>query len=199
MAKKIFLYDSHGYDFYACEFEGLDTDGKPHLTIVMPGRPVENFLEHLDINGEDPGDYLLLCEEGKPADSKLVVEMLGQILLNGLHPHERMSERFEELRKNGITYDREQQLIKFRIYDYDIEESKNKKFRLIMYVGDNRYVSENDDFDSINDIMITLSGFYFYVEQQFQIPIKKRLEVKYHLKKQVTRQYADLFDEIRSI
>lgn len=199
MAKKIFLYDSHGYDFYACEFEGLDTDGKPRLTIVMPGRPVENFLEHLDINGEDPGDYLLLCEEGKPADSKLVVEMLGQILLNGLHPHERMSERLEELRKNGITYDREQQLIKFRIYDYDIEESKNKKFRLIMYVGDNRYVSENDDFDSINDIMITLSGFYFYVEQQFQIPIKKRLEVKYHLKKQVTRQYADLFDEIRTI
>ena len=199
MAKKIFLYDSHGYDFYACEFEGLDTDGKPRLTIVMPGRPVENFLEHLDINGEDPGDYLLLCEEGKPADSKLVVEMLGQILLNGLHPHERMSERFEELRKNGITYDREQQLIKFRIYDYDIEESKNKKFRLMMYVGDNRYVSESDDFDSINDIMITLSGFYFYVEQQFQIPIKKRLEVKSHLKKQVTRQYADLFDEIRSI
>ena len=125
--------------------------------------------------------------------------MLGQILLNGLHPYERMSERFEELRKNGITYDREQQLIKFRIYDYDIEESKNKKFRLVMYVGDNRYVSEGDDFDSINDIMITLSGFYFYVEQQFQIPIKKRLEVKSHLKKQVTRQYADLFDEIRTI
>ena len=199
MAKKIFLYDSHGYDFYACEFEGLDTDGKPRLTIVMPGRPVENFLEHLDINGEDPGDYLLLCEEGKPADSKLVVEMLGQILQNGLHPHERMSERFEELRKNGITYDREQQLIKFRIYDYDIEESKNKKFRLIMYVGDNRYVSENDDFDSINDIMITLSGFYFYVEQQFQIPIKKRLEVQNHLKKLVTSKYADLFDEIRTI
>ena len=199
MAKKIYLYDSHGYDFYACEFGGLDTDGKPRLTIVTPGRPVENLLDHLDIGGEDPGDYLLLCEEGKPADSKLVVEMLGQILLNGLHPYERMSERFEELRKNGITYDREQQLIKFRIYDYDIEESKNKKFRLIMYVGDNRYVSENDDFDSINDIMITLSGFYFYVEQQFQIPIKKRLEVKYHLKKQVTRQYADLFDEIRTI
>ena len=199
MAKKIYLYDSHGYDFYACEFEGLDTDGKPRLTIVMPGRPVENFLEHLDINGEDPGDYLLLCEEGKPADSKLVVEMLGQILLNVPHPHERMSERFEELRKNGITYDREQQLIKFRIYDYDIEESKNKKFRLVMYVGDNRYVSEGDDFDSINDIMITLSGFYFYVEQHFQIPIKKRLEVKSHLKKQVTRQYADLFDEIRTV
>ena len=199
MAKKIYLYDSHGYDFYACEFGGLDTDGKPRLTIVTPGMPIESFSEHLEINGEDPGDYLLLCEEGKPADSKLVVEMLGQILLNVPHPYERMSERFEELRKNGITYDREQQLIKFRIYDYDIEESKNKKFRLIMYVGDNRYVSENDDFDSINDIMITLSGFFFYVEQQFQIPIKKRLEVKYHLKKQVTRQYADLFDEIMTI
>ena len=199
MAKKVYLYNSFGYDFLTCDFEGLDTDGKPHLTIVMPGRPVENFLEHLDINGEDPGDYLLLCEEGKPADSKFVIEMLGQILLNNPHPYERMSQRLDEMRKNGITYDREQQLIKFRIYDYDIEESKNKKFRLIMYVGDNRYVSENDDFDSINDIMITLSGFFFYVEQQFQIPIKKRLEVKSHLKKQVTRQYADLFDEIRTI
>lgn len=199
MAKKIYLYDSHGYDFYACEFEGLDANGNPRLTIVTPGRPVENLLDHLDIGGEDPGDYLLLCEEGKPADSKLVVEMLGQILLNVPHPYERMSERFEELRKNGITYDREQQLVKFRIYDYDIEESKSKKYRLVMYVGDNRYVSENDDFDSIKDIMITLSGFYFYVEQQFQIPIKKRLEVQNHLKKLVTSKYADLFDEIRTI
>ena len=199
MAKKIYLYDSHGYDFYACEFGGLDTDGKPRLTIVTPGMPIESFSEHLEINGEDPGDYLLLCEEGKPADSKLVVEMLGQILLSNLHPYERISERFEELRKNGITYDREQQLIKFSIYDYDNEESKRKKFRLIMYVGDNRYVSENDDFDSIKDIIITLSGFYFYVEQQFQIPIKKRLEVKYHLKNQVASKYPDMFDEIRTI
>ena len=60
-------------------------------------------------------------------------------------------------------------------------------------------VIESYDYDKINDIVVLLSGFFFYVEQQFQIPIKKRLEVKSHLKKQVTRQYADLFDEIRTI
>ena len=199
MIKKIYLYDSHGYDFYTCSFEGFTPEGKPRLVIMSPGRPVENFFEHLNIKGEAPGDYLLLCEEGKPADSKLVIEMLGQILLNNLNPYEKMSDRLDEMRKYGIIYDREQQLVKFSIYEYDNEGSKSKKFRLIMYVGDNRYVSESDDFDSINDIIITLSGFFFYVEQQFQIPIKKRLEVQSHLKKQVTRQYADLFDEIRTI
>ena len=199
MAKKIYLYDSHGYDFYACEFEGLDANGNPRLTIVTPGRPVENLLDHLDIGGEDPGDYLLLCEEGKPADSKFVIEMLGQILLNVPHPYERMSQRLDEMRKNGITYDREQQLVEFSIYEHNNEASKSKKYHLMMYVGDNRYVSESDDFDSIKDIMITLSGFYIYVEQQFQIPIKKRLEVQNHLKKLVTSKYADLFDEIRTI
>ena len=178
MAKKIYLYDSHGYDFYACEFEGLDVNGNPRLNIVTPGRPVENLLDHLDMNGEDPGDYLLLCEEGN---------------------YERMSQRLDEMRKNGITYDREQQLVEFSIYEHNNEASKSKKYHLMMYVGDNRYVSESDDFDSINDIMITLSGFFFYVEQQFQIPIKKRLEVQNHLKKLVTSKYADLFDEIRTI
>lgn len=199
MTKKIYLYDFYGQSFYACESEGLDANGIPRLTIMTPGRPVVNLLEHLDINGEDSGNYLLLCEEGKPADSKLVIEMLGQILLNNLNPYEKMSDRLDEMRKYGIIYDREQQLVKFSIYEYDNEGSKSKKFRLIMYVGDNRYVSESDDFDSINDIIITLSGFFFYVEQQFQIPIKKRLEVQNHLKKQVTSKYADLFDEIRTI
>jgi len=199
MAKKIYLYDSHGYDFYTCSLEGFTPEGKPRLIIMSPGRPVENFLEHLNINGEDPGDYLLLCEEGKPADSKLVIEMLGQILLNNLHPYERMSERLDEMRKDGINYDRELQLVKFRIYDYDNEDSKSKKYRLIIYVGDNRFVGESYDYDKINDIVVLLSGFFFYVEQQFQIPIKKRLEVGAHLKKQVTCHFADLFDEIKTI
>lgn len=199
MAKKIYLYDSHGYDFYTCSLEGFTPEGMPRLIIMSPGRPVENFLEHLNINGEDPGDYLLLCEEGKPADSKLVIEMLGQILLNTLHPYERMSERLDEMRKNGINYDRELQLVKFRIYDYDNEESKSKKYRLIIHVGDSRYVGESYDYDKINDIVVLLSGFFFYVEQQFQIPIKKRLEVEAHLKKLVTCHFADLFDEIKTI
>ena len=65
MAKKVFLYDSYGYDFYACEFDGLDAEGKPRLTIMTPGCPVENFLESSDIMN-DPRGYYLLCEEAHP-------------------------------------------------------------------------------------------------------------------------------------
>ena len=65
MAKKIYLVDSTGYDFFICEFEGMGSDNRPRLTIITPGRPVENFLTHLDYYGEDYKDYYLLGEEGK--------------------------------------------------------------------------------------------------------------------------------------
>ena len=53
MAKKVYLVDSTGYEFFICEFEGMGLDNRPRLTIMMPGRPVENFLTHLDYYGED--------------------------------------------------------------------------------------------------------------------------------------------------
>ena len=199
MEKKIYLYDSHGFEFYACSFEGLDAVGRPRLTIMSPGRSVENFWDYLQINDEDPGNYFLLCEEGKPADSKFVIEMLGQILLNTLHPYERMSERLDEMRKYGISNDRELQTVIARIYDYDNVESKSTKYRLILYVGNHRYVTESHDFDKLSDVIVTLSGFFFFIENSVKIPVKKILEVSESLKKQVSRHSSNMFEEIKTI
>ena len=197
MAKKIYLYDSEGYDFYVCEHEGVDPEGKPRLTIMTPGHPVENFFEHLDIIGDAPGDYHLLCEDGKPADSKLVIEMLGQIFLKTLEPFPRMADRLEVMRKYGIIYDREVQTVRFRIYDHDQEESKSKKYRLFMYVG-NGFVCESSDYDSFSDILDELRSFISFIENHVLIPLKKILEIDEHLKQQVNRHSADVFDEIKT-
>ena len=75
MEKKVFLVDSTGYEFFICEFEGLGSDNRPRLTIMTPGRPVENFLTHLDHYGENPKDYYLLGEEGKQIDVDKLAEM----------------------------------------------------------------------------------------------------------------------------
>ena len=75
MAKKIFIYDTFGVGFFICDFEGLDEDGKPRLTIMTPGCPVQNFREYTKTYAEEELDYHLLCVEGQPADSKYVVEM----------------------------------------------------------------------------------------------------------------------------
>ena len=198
MAKKIYLYDSYGYEFYACEFEGLDANGKPRLPIMQPGCPVENFLEHLDFTGDIPVDYLLLCEEGKPADSKLVFEMMGQIFLNGVKAFDRMAERLEEMRKQGIGYAYELQKVKVRINEYDNEESQGKSYSLIMYVGD-RFVGEEYDIKDVKDIITKLCGFFFFIENQVHIPVKKFLEVSESLKKQVMRHSTNLFDEVEII
>ena len=107
MAKKVYLVDSTGYDFFICEFEGMGSDNRPRLTIMTPGRPVENFLTHLDYYGEDYKDYYLLGEEGQQADAALVVEMMGQIILRDMNNFSRMAARMELMRKNGISYSRE--------------------------------------------------------------------------------------------
>ena len=198
MTKKVYLYDSYGYDFYACEYEGLDADGKPRLTIMTPGRPVENFRDHLEANGEDVLDYYLLCEEGKPADSNLIVEMLGQVFLNSFRPYERLSARLEEMRKWDIDYDCELQELTVRILEYDDEETKSVKYRVIMYIGEQyHYIGEGEDmFDSLKEICSKLSGFFYFIESQTHIPLKKNLEVSENLKKQVVRIVSNVFDRI---
>lgn len=198
MAKKVYLFDSFGYDFYACEFDGLDADGKPRLTIMTPGCPVENFRDRLEVTEESEYDYYLLCEEGKLADSKLIVEMLGQIFLNNFRPYERLSARLEEMRKWGIDYDRNLQKLTVRILEYDDEESNSVKYRLMMFIGEQyHYVGEDEDmFDSLKEICSKLSGFFYFIESQTNIPLKKHLEVSESLKKQMMRISSNVFDTI---
>lgn len=196
--KKVYLFDSFGYDFYACEFDGLDADGKPRLTIMTPGCPVENFRDRLEVTEESEYDYYLLCEEGKLADSKLIVEMLGQIFLNNFRPYERLSARLEEMRKWGIDYDRNLQKLTVRILEYDDEESNSVKYRLMMFIGEQyHYVGEGEDmFDSLKEICSKLSGFFYFIESQTNIPLKKHLEVSESLKKQMMRISSNVFDTI---
>ena len=198
MAKKVYLFDSFGYDFYACEFDGLDADGKPRLTIMTPGCPVENFRDRLEVTEESEYDYYLLCEEGKLADSKLIVEMLGQIFLNNFRPYERLSARLEEMRKWGIEYDRNLQKLTVKILEYDDEESNSVKYRLMMFIGEQyHYVGEGEDmFDSLKEICSKLSGFFYFIESQTNIPLKKHLEVSESLKKQMMRISSNVFDTI---
>lgn len=195
MEKKIYLFDSFGGDLYSCLYEGLDEDGKPRLTNMTPGQPIENFQYLLKINLEEMNSYQLLCEEGKQADSKLVVAMLGQICFYDYCPYERMTRRLEEMRKYGISYDRELQTVKVRIHTLDVEESKSTKYRMTMYVG-GHYVGDGDIlYDSIKDICSKLRGFFYFIENQTHIPLKKLLDTDESIQKQVKRISPDLFDK----
>lgn len=198
MAKKVFLYDSFGAAFFNCEFDGLDAEGNPRLTIMTPGYPVESFLDYLEANGEDVLDYYLLCEEDKPADSKLVVEMLGQVFLNNFCPNERLSARLEEMRKWGIDYDRELQKLTVRILECKDEETMSVKYRLLMYIGEQyHYIGEGEEmYDNLKEISSKMSGFFYFIESQTHIPLKKCLEVSESLKKQMERIASNVFDRI---
>jgi hypothetical protein len=197
MAKKVFLYDSYGYDFYACEFDGLDAEGKPRLTIMTPGCPVENFLESSDIMN-DPRGYYLLCEEGKTADSEQVVEMLMQIFMNGNHPYERMIQRMEMMRKWGISYGCELQRLTVMISECKNEETQRISYLLDLKVG-GRFAENTNEFKDVKDIIAKLSGFFFYIQNHVHIPLWKCLEVSESVKKQVMRHTTHMFDEIETI
>ena len=197
MAKKVYLVDSTGYDFFICEFEGLGSDNKPRLTIMMPGSPVENFLEHLDLYGEAPEDYYLLCEEGKQADAALVVEMMGQIILRGMNNFSRMAARMELMRKNGISYSREMQKVTIMVMEDKNDVTGDVTYRANMYIGEElHFVSESDNYESIGDIILILRNFFCFVEDQMHIPLRKRLEVPPSLKNSCKRYCPSLFDEI---
>ncbi len=193
--KKVYLYDSFGYDFYACEYEGLDADGNPRLTIMTPGQPVENFKERLEDTGESIYDYYLLCEEGQQADSANVVEMLGDIFLYSGQQNKKIPARLEEMRKYGIDYSRELQKLTVTIAELDVENPLDGKFRLSMSVGDqNRYIGECQDFNYLNEALMKLSNFLYLVEDRAGIPLKKKLRTEAGLMKQIKKKMPDLFD-----
>ena len=197
MAKKVYLVDSTGYDFFICEFEGMGSDNRPRLTIMTPGRPVENFLTHLDYYGEDYKDYYLLGEEGKQIDATLVIEMMGQILIRGFDSFHKMALRMEEMRKNGISYDRELQKLQIEIHEVKTNGTEDVRYRVDMFVGENgRMMSDGVNYESIGDIMLILRNFFCFIEGQMCIPLRKILHVEEHLKKQFKRYCPTVFDEI---
>ena len=196
MGKKIYLYDSKGVDFFVCLFDGLDTEGKPRLTIVTPGLTVESFLEHLDYIGEDPNDYFLLCEEGIPADSKHIIEMLGQIYFNSIRPLEWMAERLEKLRMYGISYDRDLQRIRVRMFENKDSAPQGKSYFMEMIVGDT-YIGEVDDVKDLDVLIGKMVKFFDYIENRVQIPLRKCLETNESMKKLVVNHSPNYFDEVK--
>ena len=197
MAKKVYLVDSEGFGFFICEYDGLGSDNKPRLTIMMPGSPVENFLEHLDLYGEAPEDYYLLCEEDKQADAALVVEMMGQIILRDMNNFSRMAARMELMRKNGISYSREMQKVTIMVMEDKNDVTGDVTYRANMYIGEElHFVSESDNYESIGDIMLLMRNFFCFIEDQMHIPLRKRLEVPASLKNSCKRYCPSLFDEI---
>ena len=195
--KKVFIYDLIGCDLYACNYVGMAYDGKPLLTIMTPGYSVENLFEYLEKNDEEMGDCILLCEEGKPADSELIVKMFGHMFLNVHPPFEKMSARLREIRMYGIDYERELQKLTVTIFEMDDVKLNKKKYRLFMLVGEHRnHIYEVDLPDKIGDIFSQLRGFFYYMENEVHIPLKKHLEMRGSLDKQLKHKASDIFDEI---
>ena len=194
--KKVYLYNTFGYDFYACEYEGLDADGNPRLTIMTPGQPVENFKERLEETGESMFDYYLLCEGGKQADPASVVEMLGVIFLYSGQQNKRIPARLEEMRKYGIDYSRELQKLTVTISELAVESPLDEKYRLSMSVGDrDRYIGECRDFKYLNELLAKLCNFIYLVEERAGIPLKKKLRADGDMMKQIKKKMSNLFDE----
>lgn len=199
MAKKIYLVDSSGVDFLTCEFDGMGSDNNPQLTIMTPGEPVVNFFTYLDAHGFEPKDYRLLCEEGKQADTTIVVEMMGRICMRFTDPYDLMEARMEEMRKNGISYDRDLQKLDIRIMETEDEDSGAPRYRVVISIGEKEHNVYNKNYKDVADIISKLKEFFYFIEEEMQIPLRKRLYVKAPLDKQLQHLCNSMFDEIVAI
>ena len=199
MGKKVYLADTEGFGFFICEYDGLGADNKPRLTVMMPGKPVVNYLEYMDYYGEDPENYYLLCEEGKQADAAMVVGMMGQMFLRDVDSFDRMTARMELMRRNGIDYGRDLQKLTIRVIEVRDDDLETMKYRFDMYVGEEgHFVSESNYFEKPADFICKLRGFFYFVEDQMHIPLRKCLVAKAPLDKQFKRYCPSIFDEIEA-
>ena len=199
MGKKIYLADTEGFGFFICEYDGLGADNKPRLTVMMPGKPVVNYLEYMDYYGEDPENYYLLCEEGQQADAAMVVGMMGQMFLRDVDSIDRMTARMELMRRNGIDYGRELQKLTIRVVEVKDNDSEAMKYRFDMYVGEEgQFVSESNLFEKTADFICKLRGFFYFIEDQMRIPLRKNLSVPDSLKNLFKRHFPGMFDEIEA-
>ena len=101
------------------------------------------------------------------------------------------------MRKNGISYGRDLQKLQIVINEVKTNATGIVRYRVDMFVGeDGGVLSDTTKYDDIHDIISNLRGFFYFIEEQMCIPLRKKLSVEEHLKKQFKRYCPNVFDEI---
>ena len=166
-----------------------------------PVKNPEDYKGHKMLVNGRTWNYVFLYKEGETIDtvySSITIE--GPVEFEGRQCYKVVPTSIEEPQ---VFFYEEGSKVYIYYMDYgDFEHGYpfvwKEAFDFDLKVGD-RFVENFKKFDDVKDIVMKLTGFFFYIENNVNIPVKKCLEVSESLKKQVMRQSTNLFEEVETI
>lgn len=193
--KGIFYDENCG--FIRCMIESSDSEGKPRITVVSQGRPVQSLEDYS--KAELSTEFRLLCLDGETVTSTTMASVLATAVNNMVSPSgEYIQVCLRKLRQMQLKWEK-------------------TPVRLAICVSSETYINNQtrygfevrdcDTYDLLGEIIVTrrtLSEMFEFVnalvvglEEEAEIPVEKLvLDISDKLRKATDERYLDVFDEI---
>ena len=190
--KKMFLYDSEGYEVIACQLMEESRCGEPQLVVVTPGKPVTSLETFMD--DTDTKEMLFLCEDGETVPSKRVVRMLSPLIKD--QDETPMTDLIHEMDKLGIKRSKDPVSI-FMIAYKSNDPDDDKTYNLSVFLDDNEMpIRLKKSFYSLDILLESLTFFHHAIIEEAEIDLSIRIHFLGTNKDEVPESVRYMFDKI---
>lgn len=190
--KKVFLYDSEGFEVIACQLMKETRCGEPQLVVVTPGKPVTSLETFMDDTLTK--QMLYLCEDGETVPSKRVVRMLSPLIKE--QDESLMTNLVHEMDKLGIKRSKDPVSI-FMIAYKSNDPDDNKTYNLSVLLDDNEMpIRLTKCFYSLGLLLESLTFFHHAIIEEAEINLSIRIHFIGPKKDEVPESVMYMFDKI---
>lgn len=196
--KKIYLYESGGEAFLACQFAGCNAEGKTRLLVTTPGKPVINLEDYCAQKRIDISKMNMLCEEGENVESWNLITMLIPFFGKGNDLGMLIVDRLDLIKRLGIAWNHEQMKMNIIITSSVDQEDGKRVFYFYVILNDTNIMNAGfyDSFKDLFHIFDMLRTFFFIIENRAGVPLKKHLITDKSIRRDAAKTISNLFDDI---
>ena len=190
--KKVFLYDSDGFEVIACQLMEESRCGEPQLVVVTPGKPVtslQTFMDDINIK-----EMYFLCEDGETVPSKRVVRMLSPLIK--YQDESIITDLIHDMDKLGIKRLKNSVRISMLAYKSN-DPDEEPAYTLSIYFNDDEDPIRFDKyFDSLEEMLECLAIFHHAILMEAEINLSIKIHFGDKRNDEVPDKYLYMFDEI---
>ena len=172
--RKALFYETFGGFLHKCMFAGLDNKGNAQWMMVSQGDEVITIDQYIEMNAIEVYSIRLLCLEGEKIESKTMALLLGETINCNFCDVSAMDDRIEQLRRWGLSWYRDPLTMSVHVTEYQNEPKGRLNYRFYITGKGIGFVTEADDFDSLEELMELVRQYFAALEFKAGITIEKR-------------------------
>ena len=190
--KKVFMYDSEGFEVISCQLMEVNDCGEPQLVVMSPGKPVTSLEAFKAVMGTK--EMFFLCEEGETVPSERVVRMLSPLIKE--QDESLMIGLIHRMNKLGIKRSKDPVEISLIAYKSN-DPNDNKTYNLSIIMNDNELpIRLTKCFYSLESLLEGLANFHHAILMEAEINLSIRIHFLNNKQNEVPESYQYMFEKI---